>query len=334
MGGPVSAARSRSAAWHTSRAIFGGAYVGAIVFVASVLRAPRAALLVLAAGSRLGVHRRHRRRDRFLRGIWLDGSRRLAWPRTTRPRSRLRQEAAPSRLNEGIRFEGVVRLSRHRPPGLTASTHAARGLGGRDRRRERRGKTTLVKLWQAVSRPGRSSSTARRSRACARTTGAGVSRERSRISSASSSAPGTRWASAMSRAWMTRLPFPPPSRGPAPMTSSRGCPRGSRPSSDRRGPAGSRFLSASGRSSRWRAGSCAIGRSCSCSTSRRRRSTQRPSTRSSNDLRRRRAATLEKPTRRRARAASRSWCRTVLDRAHGRQDRRTGRLPRRPGRHA
>src|SRR5215218_453202 len=53
--GPVAAARRGSAAWHAlAWAIFGLAYVGAVVFVSFGLQAPASAvLLVLAAGARL-----------------------------------------------------------------------------------------------------------------------------------------------------------------------------------------------------------------------------------------------------------------------------------------
>src|SRR3954451_21971954 len=55
---PVASARLASAGWHTAGwAISGGGYVGAIVFVSSVLRAPAGdVLLVLAAGSRLSFY--------------------------------------------------------------------------------------------------------------------------------------------------------------------------------------------------------------------------------------------------------------------------------------
>src|SRR5207247_175830 len=70
--GPVAAARWGSAMWHTlGWAIFGSAYVGAVVFVSSRPGAtPGQVLLVLAAGSRLsayigatvgGWHRRRKR---------------------------------------------------------------------------------------------------------------------------------------------------------------------------------------------------------------------------------------------------------------------------------
>src|SRR5881227_3952290 len=56
--GPVSAARWGSATWHTlAWAVFGGAYVGAVIFVSYGLRAPAGSvLLVLAAGARLSAY--------------------------------------------------------------------------------------------------------------------------------------------------------------------------------------------------------------------------------------------------------------------------------------
>src|SRR5437016_6590048 len=56
--GPLAAARWSSAIWHAlGWAIFGGAYVAALVFVSSVLKAPAGSvLLVLAAGSRLSAY--------------------------------------------------------------------------------------------------------------------------------------------------------------------------------------------------------------------------------------------------------------------------------------
>jgi ATP-binding cassette subfamily B protein len=108
---PIAAARWGSAVWHTvAWAIFGGAYVAAIVFVASVLAAPPGSvLLVLAAGARLSAYIGATVGEiGFLRGIWMDGSRRLAW---------LEDYAAslvanadlpvPARLKKGIRFEHV-----------------------------------------------------------------------------------------------------------------------------------------------------------------------------------------------------------------------------------
>jgi ATP-binding cassette subfamily B protein len=80
--GPVAAARWGSAWWHAlAWAVFGLAYVGAVVFVSSALGAPASAvLLVLAAGARLSAYIGATVGEiGFLRGFWLDGSRRLAW---------------------------------------------------------------------------------------------------------------------------------------------------------------------------------------------------------------------------------------------------------------
>jgi ATP-binding cassette, subfamily B, bacterial len=109
--GPVAAARWGSAFWLAlGWAIFGLAYVGAIVFVSSYLRAPASAvLLVLAAGARLsGYIGATVGEIGFLRGFWMDGSRRLAW---------LEDYAAsvaaagdlpvPRALHGGIRFDHV-----------------------------------------------------------------------------------------------------------------------------------------------------------------------------------------------------------------------------------
>ena len=120
--GPVAAARLQSAAWHAlGWAIFGAAYVVAVVFVSAVLKAtPGDVLLVLAAGSRLSAYIGATVGEiGFLRGIWLDGSIRLAWLEDYAA-SLVRDADAPvpEKLENGIRFERrVVRLSRHRPPG-------------------------------------------------------------------------------------------------------------------------------------------------------------------------------------------------------------------------
>jgi ATP-binding cassette subfamily B protein len=79
---PIAAERWRTAAWHVGAwAIFGAAYVGGVVFVAWGLRAPAGSvLLVLAAGARLSMYIGATVGELgFLRGFWMDGSRRLAW---------------------------------------------------------------------------------------------------------------------------------------------------------------------------------------------------------------------------------------------------------------
>ena len=109
--GPVSAVRWGSAVWHAlAWTVFGGAYVGAIVFVSWWLRAPAGdVLLVLAAGGRLSSYIGAAVGEiGFLRGIWLDGSRRLAWLEDYAASLVSAADAsAPSRLAEGIRVEGL-----------------------------------------------------------------------------------------------------------------------------------------------------------------------------------------------------------------------------------
>jgi ATP-binding cassette, subfamily B, bacterial len=109
--GPVASARWGSAGWHAlAWTIFGSAYVGAIVFVSSFLRAsPGDVLLVLAAGGRLSAYIGATVGEiGFLRGIWLDGSRRLVWLEDYAASVvASADQPAPSRVREWIRLEGV-----------------------------------------------------------------------------------------------------------------------------------------------------------------------------------------------------------------------------------
>jgi ATP-binding cassette subfamily B protein len=80
--GRVAHARWGSAFWHAlAWAVFGSAYVAAVVYVSSVLRGSASqVLLLLAAGARLSAYIGATVGElAFLRGFWMDGSRRLAW---------------------------------------------------------------------------------------------------------------------------------------------------------------------------------------------------------------------------------------------------------------
>jgi ATP-binding cassette subfamily B protein len=106
---PIARARWHSAAWHTlAWAIFGAGYVGAIVFVASGLGAPvGSVLLTLAAGSRLSFYVGATVGEiGFLRGIWMDGAKRLAWLEDYAKTFLVSADRpAPARVGDGIRFE-------------------------------------------------------------------------------------------------------------------------------------------------------------------------------------------------------------------------------------
>ncbi len=107
----MSRARWGSAAWHTlAWAVFGLGYVGAVVFVASGTDAsPASVLLVLAAGARLSSYIGATVGEiGFLRGIWLDGSRRLAWLEDYAESLLARSDIpVPQRLTRGIQLEHV-----------------------------------------------------------------------------------------------------------------------------------------------------------------------------------------------------------------------------------
>jgi len=156
---PMASARWRSAAWHSlAWAVFGAAYVGAVVMVTSVLHRPVGdVLLVLAAGSRLSSYIGATVGEiGFLRGTWLDGSRRLVWlERYVEALTEGADRPAPERLQDGIRLEGVSfaypgterlvleDVDLHLPAGAVVALVGENGAG----------KSTLVKLLCKLYRP-------------------------------------------------------------------------------------------------------------------------------------------------------------------------------------
>jgi ATP-binding cassette, subfamily B, bacterial len=157
--GPIAAARWESAAWYTlAWSVFGSAYVGAVVFVSSGLRAPAGdVLLLLAAGSRLSAYIGATVGEiGFLRGFWMDGSRRLAWLEDYAASFAVSADRpVPAALRRGIHLEhvsfaypGTSRLvlddlSLSLPAGSVVAIVGENGAG----------KTTLVKLLAKMYEP-------------------------------------------------------------------------------------------------------------------------------------------------------------------------------------
>jgi ATP-binding cassette, subfamily B, bacterial len=157
--GRVATTRWGSALWLSlAWAIFGFAYVGAVVFVSSGLKAPAAAvLLVLAAGARLSAYIGATVGEiGFLRGFWMDGSRRLAWLEDYAASVAASGDLkAPTVLRRGIRLDhvsfaypGTSRVvlddvSVTLPAGAVVAIVGENGAG----------KTTLVKLLSKMYEP-------------------------------------------------------------------------------------------------------------------------------------------------------------------------------------
>ena len=157
--GPLAATRTSSAIWHSlGWFVFGLGFVGSVVYVAAVLDAPVAqVLLVLGAGSRLSAYIGATVGEiGFLRGIWMDGSQRLAWLEDYAAAVASAADVdVPDRLHEGIRFEhvdfaypGTDRLVLEGvdlalPAGAVVAVVGENGAG----------KTTLVKLLSKFYEP-------------------------------------------------------------------------------------------------------------------------------------------------------------------------------------
>jgi len=156
---PVAATRWKTARWHAlAWAFFGAGYVTAVVFVATrPASTPGQVLLVLAAGARLSSYIAATVGEiGFLRGFWLEGSRRLAWLEDYAASLEEHADTAPpERIAEGIRLEhvsfaypGTERrvledINLELEPGSVVAIVGENGAG----------KTTLVKLLCRLYQP-------------------------------------------------------------------------------------------------------------------------------------------------------------------------------------
>ncbi len=156
---PIASARWASAIWHSlAWALFGASYVAAVVLVAYGLnRSPSQILLLLAAGARLSAYIGATVGEiGFLRGFWMDGSRRLAWLEDYAESFNAMADArVPESLQSGIRLEhvsfaypGTTRLvlsdvSLSLPAGSVVAIVGENGAG----------KSTLVKLLAKMYEP-------------------------------------------------------------------------------------------------------------------------------------------------------------------------------------
>jgi ATP-binding cassette subfamily B protein len=108
---PIAHTRTITAIWHTlAWGFFGGAYVAAIVYVSSGINAKvPAVILVVTAGSRLSQYVGAAVGELgFLRGIWLDSSKRLTWLEDyAASKARVAEVPVPEHITHGIRLEHV-----------------------------------------------------------------------------------------------------------------------------------------------------------------------------------------------------------------------------------
>ena len=158
---PKARVRLVSALWQAGAwGVFGLGYVGAIVFVSERLdRSVGSVVLVVTAGMRLAMYVGATAGELgFLRGFWLDSSKRLTWLEDYAARNDTHAgAAAPAHLTRGIAFEhvsfsypGTTRLvlddvSLLLPAGSVVAIVGANGAG----------KSTLVKLIARMYAPSK-----------------------------------------------------------------------------------------------------------------------------------------------------------------------------------
>lgn len=156
---PVARARLGSSVYQAiAWSIFGVGFVGAVVFVVYGIEAPAAQTLILiGAGSRLASYISATVGELgFLRGIWMDGSKRLAWLEDYAEKQlKLGTKASPSVVKDCIEFDNVSfmypgtdsyalkDISLKLPTGSVVAIVGENGAG----------KTTLVKLLAKMYEP-------------------------------------------------------------------------------------------------------------------------------------------------------------------------------------
>jgi ATP-binding cassette subfamily B protein len=155
----VSRARWITAGWNAvAWAIFGLGFAGAVVFVAAGLHGtPGQVLLLLTAGARLSDYVSATVSEiGFLRGIWLDGARRLAWLEDYAAAVALPgDQPAPDTLTDGIVLENVTFRypGSDRPALQDASVTLPAGTVIALVGENGAGKSTLVKLLTKMYQP-------------------------------------------------------------------------------------------------------------------------------------------------------------------------------------
>lgn len=155
----VAGVRIRTALWHAAAwAVFGAAYCAAIAFVSSRDDVSVGSIvLVVAAGLRLGQYVGATAGELgFLRGFWMDSSKRLTWLEDyAASTNRHATAVAPDRLHSGISLDHVTfsypgtdrvvldDVSLHLPAGKVIAVVGENGAG----------KSTLVKLLARMYEP-------------------------------------------------------------------------------------------------------------------------------------------------------------------------------------
>jgi len=156
---PVASVRAATAGWNAvAWAVFGIGYAGAVVFAVIGLHStPGQVLMIVAAGARLSSYVSATVSEiGFIRGVWMDGARRLAWLEdyaTAVAAEGTRKP--PQTLTDGIRLTDVTFTypGTERPALVKASVHLPAGSVVALVGENGAGKSTLVKLLAKFYQP-------------------------------------------------------------------------------------------------------------------------------------------------------------------------------------